>query len=385
MRFLRGREALPDRSPDRTYRAFFVRLRVKSVTMRSACKHSSRNFGYAKRNDRVRLRRRGANVTETDKMLSVRGLKKRYDKLIAVDDVSFDIRRGEIFGLLGPNGAGKTTTISMIAGLLLPNEGEISVGGGDAVRGGMQVRRMIGVVPQELAIYPRLTAQENLEFFGQLYGLNGTALKQRTEEMLTLVGLSERAHSRAETFSGGMKRRLNLAIGLMHDPQLLLLDEPTVGVDPQSRNHIFEGVRELNKKGLTILYTSHYMEEVEALCDRVGIMDKGKLIACDITADLAASRGGAVIEVALESLVLPESLIPHLRQLGGIQSVESTAEETADVPQTTLKITGERVNSALPAIISQINEAGVGIQNLRIHQPNLEDVFLALTGKTLRD
>ena len=324
-------------------------------------------------------------MTDKDSMLCVQGLRKRYDKLTAVDGVSFDIERGKIFGLLGPNGAGKTTTISMIAGLLTPTEGEIRVGGKDAVKGGTDVRRMIGVVPQELAIYPRLSAQENLEFFGKLYGLNGTVLTQRTEEMLTLVGLSERAKSYADTFSGGMKRRLNLAIGLMHNPQLLLLDEPTVGVDPQSRNHIFEGVRALNKQGLTILYTSHYMEEVEALCDRVGIMDNGKLIACDTTVNLAASRGGAIIEVVLDTLALPEKLVPYLRGLNGVHSVENVIHEESEMPATTLRITGENINRSLPAIVSQLNDAGVGIQNLHIHQPNLEDVFLALTGKTLRD
>lgn len=324
-------------------------------------------------------------MADKETMLSVRRLRKHYDKLLAVDDVSFDIERGEIFGLLGPNGAGKTTTISIIAGLLTPSEGEIRVGGKDGIKGGTDVRRLIGVVPQELAIYPRLSAQENLEFFGKLYGLNGTVLIQRTEEMLALVGLSERAKSFADTFSGGMKRRLNLAIGLMHNPQLLLLDEPTVGVDPQSRNHIFEGIRTLNKQGLTILYTSHYMEEVEALCDRVGIMDNGKLIACDTTVNLAASQGGAVIEVILDTLALPEKLVSSLCGLNGIRSVESVVHEENEIPATMLKITGISINRALPAIISQINDAGVGIQNLHIHQPNLEDVFLALTGKTLRD
>jgi ABC-2 type transport system ATP-binding protein len=329
--------------------------------------------------------RNGADMSGDGDMVRVEGLRKRYDKLTAVDGVSFHIRRGEIFGLLGPNGAGKTTTISMIAGLLTPTEGTIHVGGKDAVKGGSDVRRMIGVVPQELAIYPRLTAQENLEFFGRLYGLSDSLLSERVREMLALVGLSERAGSFAETFSGGMKRRLNLAVGLMHNPRLLLLDEPTVGVDPQSRNHIFEGVRALNKQGLTILYTSHYMEEVEALCDRVGIMDKGTLIACDTTYNLAASQGGAVIEIALDTPETPETLTTTLRGLADVHMVESLHAESDELPHATIKLSGERINAALPAIISQINHAGIGIQNLSIHQPNLEDVFLALTGKTLRD
>jgi ABC-2 type transport system ATP-binding protein len=342
---------------------------------------------------------------EAEDMVRVRDLRKRYDTLTAVDGVTFDIVRGEIFGLLGPNGAGKTTLISMIAGLLPPTEGEICVAGHEARRSGLAIKRALGLVPQELAIYLRLTGRENLEFFGQLYGLRGAALTARMQQMLALVGLTERADSRAETYSGGMKRRLNLAAGLMHNPQLLLLDEPTVGVDPQSRNHIFEGVRELNRQGLTVLYTSHYMEEVEALCHRVGIMDRGKLVACDTVANLIANQGGTVIEVEIGPPASEEALLANLHKVDAVQNVELIpprmksegqkvgAEEAPAVPtdcmesgkNAMLRVRAEHPNRALPGLISALNTAGVSLISLSLKQPNLEDVFLALTGKSLRD
>ncbi len=343
---------------------------------------------------------------ESEDMVRVRNLRKCYETLTAVDGVTFNIGCGEIFGLLGPNGAGKTTLISMIAGLLPPTDGDISVAGHESRRAGLAIKRALGLVPQELAIYLRLTGRENLEFFGQLYGLRGAALTARIAQMLALVGLTERADSRAETYSGGMKRRLNLAAGLMHNPQLLLLDEPTVGVDPQSRNHIFEGVRELNRQGLTILYTSHYMEEVEALCHRVGIMDRGRLIACDTVVNLIAGQGGAVIEVEIEPPAAPEALLAGLRRLESVQSVELGAPQAATgqgkqgteaapaIPagggtepgrRATLHVRAEHPNRALPELVAALNAANVPLIALSIKQPNLEDVFLALTGKSLRD
>jgi ABC-2 type transport system ATP-binding protein len=329
---------------------------------------------------------------ETDSIVRATDLRKRYDTLTAVDGVSFEIRRGEIFGLLGPNGAGKTTTISMIAGILPATEGEIDVAGYDARRAGVAMKRAIGVVPQELALYPRLTARENLAFFGRLYGLQRADLDARADQMLELVGLRDRADSRADTYSGGMKRRLNLAIGLMHNPQVLLLDEPTVGVDPQSRNHIFEGVRKLNMQGLTILYSSHYMEEVEALCDRVGILDRGRLIACDTVPNLIASQGAAVIEVGIERTTPDPALLERLQHLEQVQSVEylpSSTEEAADVASDgvggVLRLRAGRPNLALPGLVTALTAARIPIHSLTIKEPNLEDVFLALTGKTLRD
>jgi len=331
-------------------------------------------------------------MISNDNIATVQNLRKVYDTLTAVDGISFEIKRGEIFGLLGPNGAGKTTTISMLAGILPPTIGEIIVDGHNAAQAGPAVKRALGVVPQELAVYPKLTGKENLDFFGELYGLGKSELTQRTSQMLELVGLSDRAGSRAETYSGGMKRRLNLAIGLMHNPRLLLLDEPTVGVDPQSRNHIFEGVRALNKQGLTILYTSHYMEEVEALCDRVGIMDGGKLVACDTVPNLIAGLGGAVIEVGVGSDILTEEQLQILRGMKYAESVEfvpAVSSETEPVDPllaaNLLRIRARQVDQALPELIAALHEIRISLRSLQTAQPNLETVFLALTGKSLRD
>lgn len=327
---------------------------------------------------------------ESDSIVHLRDLVKRYDTLTAVDGISLEIRRGEIFGLLGPNGAGKTTTISMIAGLLPATSGEIEVAGHDAHRANVAIKRALGVVPQELAIYPRLTGRENLEFFGQLYGLSGSVLVERSNRMLELVGLSDRAASRAETYSGGMKRRLNLAAGLMHSPQLLLLDEPTVGVDPQSRNHIFEGIQKLNRDGLTILYTSHYMEEVEALCDRVGIMDRGKLIACDTVANLIAGLGGTLIEIGLTATLPTAEQLARLTTLDNVEGIEFLPATGADAGEGealvgTLRIRSQRPNQAVPGLVGALAAEKLSLVTLSVHQPGLEDVFLALTGKSLRD
>ena len=330
-------------------------------------------------------------------LITVSGLRKQFDSLTAVDGVSFDIRQGEVFGLLGPNGAGKTTTISMLAGTLKPTAGSIEMLNAPE---GPARRRALGIVPQDLAIYLKLTARENLEFFGGLYGLKGEELKKRAAELLEMVGLSERADTRSADFSGGMKRRLNLAIGLMHDPRLLLLDEPTVGVDPQSRNHIFEGVKRLNQNGLTVLYTSHYMEEVEALCHRVGIMDRGQLVACDTVKNLISTLGGSVVQVEIGPLS-PDSpeqepvLLAELQKR--ISSIEhgSDAEilpaelrqNSADSEENPhiVKVRTEAPGKVLPALVSAIASAGAPLYNLSLREPNLEDVFLELTGKSLRD
>ncbi|HPZ65576.1 MAG TPA: ABC transporter ATP-binding protein, partial [Bacillota bacterium] len=212
-------------------------------------------------------------------MVKVSGLTKRYKGLTAVDGISFEIPRGAVFGLLGPNGAGKSTTVSMLSGLIRPDAGEISIEGLDLWRRPLQAKAAMGIVPQEIALYPSLTARENLKFWGRLYRLGGRELSRRVEEVLDLVGLRERANEPLEKYSGGMKRRINIAAGLLHNPRLLILDEPTVGVDPQSRRAILETIKELNRQGLTVLYTSHYMEEVEELCSLVTIMDRGRIIA----------------------------------------------------------------------------------------------------------
>jgi ABC-2 type transport system ATP-binding protein len=329
-------------------------------------------------------------------IVEVRSLRKVYDEMVAIDDVSFTIHRGEIFGLLGPNGAGKTTTISILASIVPATDGEVSVAGMNPRDAAAPLKRALGMVPQELAIYTKLTAQENLQFFGQLFGMREPELGQRVSEMLDLVGLTDRKDSRADTYSGGMKRRLNLAAGLMHNPQILLLDEPTVGVDPQSRNHIFEGVRKLNQQGMTILYTSHYMEEVESLCDRVGIMDRGKLIACDTVQNLIRGLGGAVIEVGVRSAPAPELLI-QLRRIEGVESVEladtkipaeadgADGSGPTDSIGAKLLVRGDQPNRILPGLVSELTASGVPLLSLAIKEPNLEDVFLSLTGKHLRD
>jgi ABC-2 type transport system ATP-binding protein len=328
---------------------------------------------------------------EDEVLLQVNDLRKTYDDVTAVDGVSFTIKKGEIFGLLGPNGAGKTTTIHILAGILPPTSGRILF---ESVpyRSTPEERSRFGVVPQELAIYAKLTGRENLFFFGRLYGLHGAMLTRRVAEVLELVGLSEHADRLVEKYSGGMKRRLNLAAGLLHAPQLLLLDEPTVGVDPQSRNHIFEGIRALNRNGLTILYTSHYMEEVQLLCDRVGIIDRGKLIACDTVANLIARQGGSTIELVIEG---------KEAGLGAQQSEDELKSALASVPlvdaieikegsqeapgQHVITVYSAKPYHALPELVRLLNSYHLPIVSINIKQPTLEDVFLSLTGKHLRD
>ncbi len=239
-------------------------------------------------------------------MLEIRSLRKTFGDLVAVDDVSFAVEPGQILGLLGPNGAGKTTTVSMISGLLTPDKGEVRIGGRPLTGDTDEAKRKIGLVPQDLALYDELTARDNLRFFGALYGLTGAALDRAMAGALDLVGLGDRVRDRVKTFSGGMKRRLNLAAGLLHDPDILLLDEPTVGVDPQSRNAIFDNLEELKRRGKALLYTTHYMEEAERLADRIVIIDRGHVVAND-TLDGLYARVPAVVgggRASLESVFL---------------------------------------------------------------------------------
>jgi ABC-2 type transport system ATP-binding protein len=322
----------------------------------------------------------------TKPIVNITDLRKSYGGFQAVKGISFEIQEGEVFGLLGPNGAGKTTTISMLAGLIPSNGGRIEIDGLPSNESSVATRRAIGVVPQDLAIYNKLTGRENLEFFGRLFGLTGAALVGRTTAMLELVGLTDRANSLSDTYSGGMKRRLNLAAGLMHNPRLLLLDEPTVGVDPQSRNHIFEGVRALNRQGLTVLYTSHYMEEVEILCDRVGIMDDGNLVACDTVANLVARMGGALVEIGLPpGISVPDAALGLLRRLDRVREVQTLQAGESESDHPMLRIRADSPALALPEIIQALTQQSVPILRLDMKEPNLEDVFLSLTGKSLRD
>ena len=284
-------------------------------------------------------------------MVRLQGVRKRYGKTLAVDGVTLEVGAGEIFGLLGPNGAGKSTTVHLVTGLLRPDEGEVCVGADD--RDGNPAhpaaRRRMGLAPQALAVYDQLTGRENLMFFGRLYGLSGPALPERVEQALTFVQLVERAGDRVGTYSGGMKRRLNLAAAIVHDPLVVLLDEPTVGVDPQSRNAIFESIQTLRRRGRTVIYTTHYMEEAARLCDRVGILDHGRLLAVDSVAGLIAAHGG------------PAELV--------VERAEGTVRVTTPDPLAELN----RLAATAP------------VAEFRVERPSLEQVFLRLTGRHLRD
>jgi ABC-2 type transport system ATP-binding protein len=306
--------------------------------------------------------------------LSIENLAKSYGPNPALRGVSCAIGEGELFGLLGPNGAGKSTLMSILACLIEPTSGAARLLGKPLNTSDRQIRRSIGLVPQELALYSELTAAENLRFFGELYGVKGRELSQRVDDTLAAIGLADRADHRAATFSGGMKRRLNLGAALIHRPRLILLDEPTVGVDPQSRNHIFDEVRRLNRDGATVIYTTHYMEEVEALCTRIGIIDHGRLIACDTLAGLLSKQEG---RIAIRVAKVP----PSFRQaVAGLQGVR-----VADRDGQWLDVVAADVKAVLPRLLAMIAEMRVDLTSIEIHEPNLERIFLDLTGRVLRD
>ncbi len=309
-------------------------------------------------------------------MLSCRGLSKRFGELVAVRGVSFEIAQGETYGLLGPNGAGKTTTISMACGLLEPDAGEVIVDGKPMTTHSVAEKAAIGYVPQELAIYPDLTARENLHFFARLYGMTPAAATARTEEVLSVIGLTDRASEQTKNYSGGMQRRLNIGIGLVHRPRLLILDEPTVGVDPQSRNAILESVGQLSAEGMAVLYTTHYMEEAERLCDRVGIVDLGELKAEGTRAELVGLVGEHD-RVSLEGVGDLRSAAAACESLPAV-SAATTEEGTVH-----LIVDGAR--SILPELLRTAAEAGLAVSAVEVDEPDLEAVFLHLTGKALRD
>jgi ABC-2 type transport system ATP-binding protein len=333
-------------------------------------------------------------------ILEADNLVKKYGVFAAVDGVSFDVEQGEVFGLLGPNGAGKTTVISMLTGILKPTSGTARIGGYDILEHPKEVKRINGLVPQDLALYPTLSARANLNFFGRIYGLRGKDLKERVEDVLRIVALSDRADEAIEKYSGGMKRRINIAAGLVHQPKLLFLDEPTVGVDPQSRNHIFESVLRLNReRGMSIIYTSHYMEEVELLCNRVAIMDQGKIIAMDTIKNLIGMLGGGVIQIGLQSV--DDALLEALKALPTVNNVSLVAapapppraegeeppdlEATAQVTGELLKIEAKNSQETLVEVFSFFNKRDIPVASVVILEPNLESVFLHLTGKKLRE
>jgi ABC-2 type transport system ATP-binding protein len=310
-----------------------------------------------------------------ESIVTIEGLVKRYGDVVAVDGISFQVHEGEIFGLLGPNGAGKTTTINVLCTYTEPTAGESVVAGHSVTDEPEAVKRTIGVVPQDIALYPDLNAVENLRFFGRMYDVPKAKLEQRIGELLELVGLSEHARRRVEHYSGGMKRRLNLAVGLLSEPRFLMLDEPTVGVDPQSRNAIFENIQVLNRQGLTILYTTHYMEEAELLCHRVAIMDEGRIIALDTPQSLINTLGTGIIHIGAKDV--GEEMLARLRALPQVKTVarrdNNLAFDTVDAQR------------ALLDIIGLFNETDTPMTSLEILEPNLESVFIQLTGKQLRD
>ena len=311
-----------------------------------------------------------------DHVLEATGLKKSFGDIHAVRGVSFHIESGETYGLLGPNGAGKTTSISMVSGLLARDGGEVSLDGASMTTSSLAPKRDIGLVPQDLAVYPDLTARENLRFFGRLYSMPKAELSRRIDEVLETIGLADRADDRASEYSGGMKRRLNIGIGLLHKPKLLVLDEPTVGVDPQSRNSILESVEHLSDEGMAVLYTTHYMEEAERLCDRVGIIDEGEIKAEGTRRDLI-NMVGQQDRVRISATGVDQSTLDELRGLSAIESV-SQSEGHLEL------LTGD-AGAVLAEIMRVLADRGAGVSAVAVDEPDLEAVFLHLTGKALRD
>ena len=311
-------------------------------------------------------------------ILDVKNLVKKYGDLTAVKGISFDIKEGEIFSLLGPNGAGKTTTISILSTLYAPTSGEATIGGHSITKDPMAVRNLIGVVPQELALYDDLSARENLIFWGQMYGLSGKALRTRVDEVLVQIGLADKASNRIKTYSGGMKRRVNIGVGLLHKPSLLFMDEPTVGIDPQSRRAILDSVKALNQQGMTVLYTTHYMEEAEELSTRVGILDHGELIALGTQAELNRQVGeNDTLILHIDESQNGETLAAAVRKIRSVLK--------ADITDHTVAVIAPEAEEIMAPVITRANELGIKIRSVDIKEPNLEAVFLTLTGRALRD
>lgn len=309
-------------------------------------------------------------------ILALENLWKAYGEVQAVRGISLGIGRGEFFGLLGPNGAGKTTTIAMISGLIQPSEGRIIIDRVDLRERPREAKRKIGIVPQSLSFYPSLSARENLSFFGRLYGLKGGSLRRRIEDCLEIVSLKERAEQFVGQFSHGMKRRLNIAIGLLHEPEILVMDEPTVGIDPQSRAEILEGLQSMNRAGVTLLYTTHYMEEAQALCDRVAILDLGKVIALDAPRTLIQGLGNGIIRIKFSEPV-EESVRRELEGMGKTKIVDGSGRQ--------VHLQVQETDQALKELVELQERRNLRLKTLEILEPNLETVFIHLTGRDLRD
>jgi ABC-2 type transport system ATP-binding protein len=318
----------------------------------------------------------------TSPIIQIQKLKKHFnppDGVVAVKGIDLEIMEGEIFSLLGPNGAGKTTTISMMSGLLTPTEGDAIIAGHSITQEPMAAKQAIGVVPQELAIYPTLSARQNLSFFGKMYGLTGKELQKRIDYVLEFTGLADRANDPVQEYSGGMKRRVNIGIGLLHRPRIIFLDEPTVGIDPQSRRNILDAVKQLNEQGMTVLYTTHYMEEAQELSDRVGIIDHGEIIALG-TQDELTQMVGEEDSLIFSVPDVPESVIETLGQVPGVDKCVQVGGEDGEI-----RLLAKDGRTVLPDAIRIINEAGLSLQSLEVREPSLETVFLHLTGRALRD
>lgn len=309
-------------------------------------------------------------------LIEIENVCKSYGSLKAVDDVSLTVNEGEIFGLLGPNGAGKSTLISILCTLLQADSGEVWIDNNSLKKNAIEIKKVLGLVPQEIALYPSLTAKENLMFWGRMYGIGGKLLKERVDEALEMAGLKDRAKEVIESYSGGMKRRINIACALLHHPKIVIMDEPTVGIDPQSRNHILETVIKLNKEGMTVIYTSHYMEEVELLCSRIAIMDHGKTIATGTREELQKLVGSDdAINIAM--IDMEAGTLEDLRKIEGVKNLYSAEGKVS--------VTVQSADKVLATIISTLDAHKCKIQMLDIKQPNLESVFLHLTGRALRD
>ena len=311
----------------------------------------------------------------------------------AVKGVDLEIQKGEIFSLLGPNGAGKTTTISMISGLVEPTTGDAMIGGYSITKQPLEAKKLMGFIPQEIALYPELSARQNLTFFGKMYGMGGSALSKRVDEVLEFIDLADRQKDRIDTFSGGMKRRVNIGVGLLHKPQLVYMDEPTVGIDPQSRRRILDTVKQLrDEQGMTVLYTTHLMEEAQELSDRVGIIDHGEMIALGTQDELTQKVGEEDrLEFVVGEQAIPEALLTQLvEKIDGVTNItynapEQMAEGSNDTTPSIVRAFAKRGRTALPDLIQALVAAGIEIHSVHVKEPDLEAVFLALTGRALRD
>nr|WP_167959339.1 ABC transporter ATP-binding protein [Anaerosporobacter faecicola] len=310
-------------------------------------------------------------------MIKIKNLHKQYNDIVAIKNISFEVQEGDILGLLGPNGAGKSTTISILGGIIQNYRGEVEAFGKNLSKNKKEIKRKIGVVPQDIIIFHDLTARENLEYFGSLYGLKGKELKKHVDETLAFIGLEKVAKRLPKTFSGGMKRRLNIGCAIVHEPKLIILDEPTVGIDAQSRNHILESIRLLHKRGATIIYTSHYMEEIESICDRILIIDKGEIIEQGTTEELLDQYNQNVCYRFTLNKVGNKALVSDLKKKELVESCFCQEEN--------IEIVCKDAGCALQEIIETIEKNGFRYHTINSKKNNLEDIFLQLTGRTLRD